>query len=190
MESEMIKVIKNRRTVRTFTDRQVDDRIIKEIINCARLAPYPGNVQPLKFAVIKNKASEIFKYTKWAAYLNDFNPSEKEMPPAYIVTLGDKSIKKTGDFSTESAIAGAVMSVAAEALGIGACWLGAIDRKSISKILSLPEQFELLYLLAIGYSDQTCKCVDSDGDIKYYFDENGTFCVPKRKFDDIFIKVE
>ena len=180
-----LEAIKKRRTVRKFKNTPADEKLLLEIIDCTRLAPYPANVQPLKFMIVTEKAGSLFKYTKWAGYLEDGAPADGERPPSYIVTLGDKSIKKTGDFYTEGAIAGAVMSIAAEALGIGTCWLGAIDRDGIKKELCLPENLEVVYLLAAGIPAQKSKAVEITDSIKYYIDENNELCVPKRSMKEV-----
>lgn len=180
-----LEVIKRRRTVRKFKNTPADEKLLLEIIDCARLAPYPANVQPLKFSIVTDKADDLFKYTKWAGYLENGVPADGERPPAYIVTLGDKSIKSNGDFYTEGAIAGTAMSIAAEALSLGTCWLGAIDRDGIKKELSLPENLEVVYLLAVGVPAQKSKAVEITDGIKYYMDEKNELCVPKRSMKEI-----
>ena len=181
---EALKALKERRTVRKFANKPVSAELFDEITECARLAPYPANIQPLKFAVITEKSESLFKYTKWAGYLENGTPSESERPFGYIVTLGDKNIKKNADFETEASIAGAVMSVAAHALGLGTCWLGAIDREGIKKELEIPECFDVLYLLAVGYPAQESTAVEMGDSIKYYL-SGEKLCVPKRSREEI-----
>jgi len=182
---ETLKVLKERRTVRKFTDKPVPDSAFEEILECARLAPYPANVQPLKFAVVTKNSGSLFKYTKWAGYLENGAPGETEMPFGYIITLGDKTIKQNGQFETDASIAGAIMSVAAHDLGLGTCWLGAIDRAGIKKELNLPEHLDVLYMLAVGYPAQESRAVEMKDSVKYYLEDGNKLCVPKRSMEEI-----
>jgi nitroreductase len=53
--NETIKVIKNRRSIRKFTEEQITDSELQEILDCALLAPNAGNQQKWHFTVIQNK---------------------------------------------------------------------------------------------------------------------------------------
>ena len=75
---DAITAIKNRRTVRKFTQEEIPNEKLVELVNLARLAPYGANVQPLKYVIIQEKSlrDRIFPHTKWAGYL----PAEKGRP--------------------------------------------------------------------------------------------------------------
>ena len=179
--------IKNRRSIRKFSQKAIDREILFDLIDCARLAPYPMNLQPLKFAIITEpkKCDAIFACTKWAGYLKDGTPKSDERPTAYIVILGDRRIKSGNDFKTETGIAGSTITKAAMEYGIGSCWLGALNRDEISKILDLPDGFEIQDVIALGHPAQKSAPTDMIGaDVKYYI-ENGEMRVPKRSLDEV-----
>ncbi len=48
-------VIKSRHSVRKFKPDTVSDIVIKDVLECAALAPTAMNLQPWLFGVIKNK---------------------------------------------------------------------------------------------------------------------------------------
>lgn len=186
------EAIMNRRTIRKFTREKLDNGDILRLIDCARMAAFGANMQPLKFAAITEPETleAMFASTKWAAYLPDGAPSESERPTAYIAVLGDKEIKPNGMFETEAGAAVTNMMLAAEEAGIASCWLGAIDRAALSSLLKLPEKYSLVYLLALGYPAQESKAVEmKDGDVKYFVDENGVVNVPKRALDEVIVKL-
>ena len=82
------------------------------------------------------------------------------------------------------------MMLRATELQLGTCWLGAIDRTEISKLLNLPENLKLVYLLAVGIPAQESKVCDMDnGDVKYFVDSNGVLNVPKRSLEEIIVEV-
>jgi len=79
------------------------------------------------------------------------------------------------------------MSLAAQGIGLGTCWLGAFRKEEVAKILMVPNDRELLYLMAIGYPDETPVSEDIRGDesVKYYLDENDVLHVPKIRAEDL-----
>jgi nitroreductase len=183
------EAILKRRTIRKFQQEKIDAQILYELIDFARLAPTGINLQPLKFALIKETQTlnEIFPNTKWAGYLADGAPKEDERPAAYIAVLGDLSLKK--EFQTEAGAAIANITVGALEFGLGSCWLGAINRREIMKILNLSEEnYSLLYLVALGYPKQESEAEDiCGGDIKYWEDAKGKIHVPKRVREEVII---
>ena len=184
------EAIEKRRTIRKFTDRIIDKADLHELIDCARLAAYGANLQPLKFRCIndKSEAEAVFPHIKWAGYLPDGTPKDGEKPNAYIAIMGDTKIKKNGMFETDAGAAVTTMMLRATELNLATCWLGAINREEISKLLNLPENLELLYLLAVGEAAQESTVCDMEnGDVKYFIGENGVLNVPKRSLEEIII---
>ena len=52
---ELMEIIKTRRSIRKYLDKDVPDNIIEEAIEAASYAPNGGNYQGWKYVVIKNK---------------------------------------------------------------------------------------------------------------------------------------
>ena len=183
------EAIINRRTIRKFRqDPLKKDELIK-LVDCARMAAYGANAQPLKFMIVDDKETldKIFPKTKWAAMLDNGTPADDERPTAYIAVIGDTSIKKT--FEVDSGAAVTNMMLAAEEMGIASCWMGAIDRAGIKQILDLDDKYELVYVLALGYPAQRSRAVEmKNGSTKYYLDDEEVLNVPKRSMDEILLK--
>lgn len=188
---EVSRALLERRTIRKFTQQPIAEKDLLDLIEYARVAAYPGNLQPLKFAVAKDKSlcDRIFPNTKWAAYLPDGTPKETQRPTAYIMVLGDKSIKDS--FEVEAGAAVTSMMLGALDKGIASCWLGALNRSEIMNILNLSEDaYSLVYVLALGYPAQESRICEMTGDIKYFLDENNILNVPKRSLEEILIKIK
>ena len=184
------EAIFKRRSIRKFTQEKPDKSVLLELIDCARVAAYGANMQPLKFRLITDdsEVDAIFPTIKWAGYLKDGAPKDGEQPRAYIAVLGDLSIRANGAFETDAGAAVTNMMLESVELGLATCWLGAIDRDKISEILNLPENLKVLYLLAVGYGAQESKIVEmQDADVKYFVDENGMVNVPKRSIEDVLV---
>lgn len=183
------EAIKLRRTVRKFKQEPLKHEDIMQIIDCARLAPYGANLQPLKFSVITDEETrkKMFPHIKYAGYIPEWDPTFEESPPVFIAVLNDTAIKPTDKSECDSGAAIMSMCLAAKELGIDSCWLGAINRSEIKEILALSENLDITYLLALGYGDQSGETFDMADSIKYYFDEDGNVHVPKRTIEEILI---
>lgn len=184
----VIEAIKTRRTIRKFEQKAIEKEILLDLIDCARLAPYPANIQPLKFAIVDDRdvLDQVFSHTKWAGYLQNGTPAADEKPTAFIIILGDRNLKK--NFECETGIAGAHLTLAAQGYGIASCWLGAINREKIAEILNLPENLAVQDAIALGYPKQESRPVDLTDNIKYYLTDDGVLNVPKRKLEDVLYK--
>lgn len=184
--------IMKRRTIRKFEQKKIDKKELVKLVDCARVAAYGANMQPLKFAVIDNEQTleKIFPLTKWAGYLVDGTPKQDERPTAYIAVLGDAMIKPNKTYEVESGAAVTTMMLAAVEMGLGSCWLGAIQREEIKKLINLEEHLDVVYLLALGYPKQESCMTDIEEDIKYFEDENGVIHVPKRSLEEVLVEIE
>lgn len=181
-----------RRTIRKFKQKKISADMLIKLVDCARVAAYGANTQPLKFAVIDSKdlMDKIYPFTKWAGCLSDGAPKENERPAAYIAILGDTSIKPNKAFETEAGAAVTTMMLEAVELGLGSCWLGAIMRDEIKKVIGVEDKLDVVYLLALGYPMQESRMVEmQNGDTKYFEGENGIINVPKRSLDEVLIKL-
>ena len=185
-----IDAIKLRRTTRKFRQDDISKENIYDIIDAARVAPTGANLQSLKYMIVSDRElrEKMFPYIKYAGYLPDWNPTFDRCPPVFIVVLNDTGIKPTDKCEVDCGSAIMSMCLAATEKGIGSCWLGAISRPELKEILKIEDKYDITYLLGIGYPDQDAIEVPMTDSIKYYFDENGTVCVPKRSMEEIVIK--
>ncbi len=187
----IIDAMKARRSIRKFRQEPIPSGVLTNLIDCARLAPYPANIQPLKFAVVSQSEllNNLFDCTKWAGYLKNGAPQKGEGPVAYIVILGDKDIKGGNDFKSETGIAGSHITLAAMEYGIASCWIGSLNRDKIADLLKLPENLSVQDVIALGYPMQKSIAVDITDGIKYYLTEDKILHVPKRSINDVLYKL-
>jgi len=183
-------VRENRSCRRFYQDHTVALETLKELVNLARLSASGANLQPLKYILSCNpqKNAAIFSCLAWAGYLKDWpGPAAGERPAAYIVVLGDERISR--DVGCDHGIAGQSILLGAREKGLAGCMLGAINRKALRDILSIPSRFKILLVLAVGKPKEQVllETVGPDGNIRYWRDDEGVHHVPKRKLDDIII---
>lgn len=183
------QAILSRRTIRKFKQDKINRDILEKLINAARFAPSAANLQPLKYMIVdeNEKVAQVFENVRWAGYIAPKgNPDVHERPVAFIVILVDTEIKKNG-YEHDVGAAAQSIFLAAHEEGIGTCWMGAIDRDNIRKILSIPEKYIIDTVIALGYSAEQPVAEDENGSIKYYKDDSGVLHVPKRKLNDIIV---
>jgi nitroreductase len=183
-------VLKNRSYRRYYEEEAIDLDTLKALIDLARLSGSGGNNQPLKF-ILSNDSQKnilIFPNLKWAGYLEDWpGPAEGERPSAYIVILGDKDI--AAQAGVDHGIAAQSILLGATENGLGGCMIGSINRKQLRQDLEIPDQYDILLIIALGKPKETVvlESVGPDGDIKYWRDENQVHHVPKRPLDEIIL---
>lgn len=184
------ELILKRRTIRRFKQSPISENALEKIVNAARFAPSGGNLQPCEFIIINEKliVDQIFKTLKWAAYIAPAgNPPEGKRPVAYIVVLINTAKRNSGG---ESDAAAAIMNIILIALemGIGSCWLGAIDRDPIRTILQIPETYKIDSVVALGYPDEEPVVEKLTNSVKYWKDKQGVLHVPKFSLERVMHK--
>ena len=79
------------------------------------------------------------------------------------------------------------ITLAAWAKGVGSCIMGAINKPALSELLGIAAPDKLAFMVALGCPTHAAKVVpmtEKTG-IKYYLDENGDYCVPKRSVEEL-----
>jgi nitroreductase len=160
------------------------------VVDLARLSASGANLQPLKYILScdPEKNDLVFPHLSWAGYLEDWDaPPEGERPSAYIIILGDKSIKPS--FGCDHGIAAQSILLGATEMGLGGCIIGSIQREKLRKALGFPYDYEVLLVIALGKPKErvVLEEVGPEGSIKYWRDEEGTHHVPKRALNDIIL---
>lgn len=180
-------LILKRRTIRRFKQQEIDDALLKKIVDAGRLAPSGANLQPLEFIVVNDSETveQVFPNVKWAGYIAPAgDPPEGARPVAYVIVLINTAIKpKHGEVDAAAAIENMILTALDD--GIGSCWMGAIDRNQLRTLLDIPEKYDIDSVLALGYPNEAPVIEDMENSIRYWKDENGVLHVPKRKLDDI-----
>lgn len=187
---DVLEAIAKRRTIRKFKQKKIDNDVLRQLADAARMAPTGANQQPLKFAVINDSAlvSQMCHWVKWAMLISpDGIPSQDEEPTAFIAVLADKRIKQQGH-ETEMGAAVENILLAACSLGLGSCWMGAINKEEIANLLNLKPDFSVLSVVALGYAAETPMAQPIKDNTDYYKDDKGVLHVPKRSLEEVMLK--
>ena len=183
-------ILRNRSYRRFHQEVPISLDDLKELVDLARQSASAANRQPLKYILSYQPEmnARIFPYLAWAGYLKDWGgPKEGEKPAAYILMLGDKTITQV--FGCDHGIAAQSILLGATEKGLGGCIIGSVRRIELSQELHIPEQYEILNVIALGKPKEqvVIEAVGEDGDIKYWRDEQGIHHVPKRSLEEIIL---
>jgi len=186
-------IIKTRTYRRFYQEINVSPKVLRELINLARMGGSAANKQPLKYIIANTPELNvrIFPHLKWANDLPDWpGPAEGERPAAYIICLLDTLISK--DAGCDLGIATQNILLGATSKGLGGCRIGSFSPE-ISNIFGLPGHLKIMLILALGKPKETIIVEDAsrpDSDIKYWRDESNVLHVPKRSLNAIIIDIK
>ena len=183
-------VLKNRSYRRFWQNERITPALLREWVDLARHSASARNMQSMKYILSteENFNAQIFGQLGWAGYFPDWNgPEEGERPSAYIVLLNDTAI--SGNYFCDDGIASQSILLGATEAGFGGCIIHAVNRTRLRELLNLPEQFEIIQVLALGKPKEVVVLDEAkEGEIKYWRDENQVHHVPKRKLGEIILR--
>jgi nitroreductase len=150
---EFTDVIRNRHSIRTFTDQLVEPEKLQQILETANLAPSAGNLQAYEiYAVTDFKKRDGLSC---AALAQDYIA---KAPVALVfcthpeLTEGKYTERGTRLYTVQDAtIACTFAMLAATNLGLGCVWVGTFDEKVVRLIIGAPERQVPVVILSIGY---------------------------------------
>jgi nitroreductase len=185
-------ILKNRSYRRFFQAEKISTALLRDWINLARNSASARNVQSMKYILSTDESlnAQIFEQLTWAGYLTNWKgPEEGERPSGYIILLNDTLI--SGNYFCDDGIAMQSILLGATEAGYGGCIIHSVNRNKLREILNLSEQYEILYVLALGKPKETVVINELEGDdIKYWRDGNQMHHVPKRSLDEIILEVK
>jgi len=161
---ETIENIKTRRSRRKYLKKNIDNEILKKIIDVVKYSPSSVNCQPWEIIVVKNQEIK----SKIAELKNKFTPEHlrkkgftsdfiAEAPVLIFVCVDIK--KSPFRFIEDGAIAAANILLAANDFNLGSVYICGFSteqeeiEKTIKQTLRLPKNIRLVAMLPMGYAD-------------------------------------
>jgi nitroreductase len=146
------QVLEDRHSVRSFEAAEVPAAAVDRLLEAAIRAPSAGNRQPWHFYVVRDPAAR--QGLAAAAYGQRFISEA----PVVIVVCADaeQSAGRYGQRGRElyclqdTAAATEHILLAAVALGLGGCWVGAFDEHEAARVLNLPRHHRPVAIVPIG----------------------------------------
>lgn len=148
---DLFKAISSRRSMRRYQDTPVSRDLLRQVLEAGRLAPSWKNSQCWQVIVVED--AETRKKVGEAANHNPDISAYESAPyllvvcadPAAVVSVSDKQY-----WMTDIGIFMEHMLLAATALGLGTCWVGAFPEEPIKEILGVPESNRIVCMTPLG----------------------------------------
>jgi len=160
---ELKNCILTRRSVRKFLDKPVDHETLEQVIALAAYAPSWKNTQISRYIAIEDRA---VLDTICRDFLPEHNANIVSGAPLLIAQTFIKNrcgYERDGSFSTQRkdgwqhydcGIAAQTFCLAAHDSGLGTVIMGIFPNKELGEFLNVPEDQELMALIAVGWPDQ------------------------------------
>jgi nitroreductase len=164
------ELLKKRRSVRNYQDKQIDTNLLKEILHETCIAPSASNRQTWRFVIIKDKAlmqqlsdeskknlvAEILANPKasGSSYLNILQNKNFNVfynAPCLVLIVGDKNEAFVCEDCT---LAASYFMFTAANKGLGTCWvaLGShIQDPKLRQQIGLTDEMRIVAPIIIGY---------------------------------------
>lgn len=149
----MIEILRNRRSVRNFLNKDIEKEKLDILLEAALRAPTSRNLNPTNFILVKDR--EILKKlstakSHGAGFLANANIA--------IAVIGDT--QKSDTCIEDCSIASIIIQLTAESLNLGSCWAqirlrydnkNCLAEDNVRKILNIPSHFLVESIIGIGY---------------------------------------
>lgn len=152
-------MVERRRSIRKFSDKKVERELLQKVLDAAVVAPSSRNSHSTSFLVVDG-AERMEKIS----HVRDYGAAFVKDAPAAIIVMGDAS--KSDLAEVNASIAATVIQYAATAYGLASCWVHVAKRPMVKAepegksaeqhlrdFLPIPEECEVLCVIAIGHSD-------------------------------------
>jgi nitroreductase len=152
---DVFEAITTRRSIRKYLQVPVEWDKITELIRYAKSAPSAGNLQNWQFLIVINKNNR--RALAQAAGEQYW----MEQAPCHIVVCSTPKSKPYYGIRGERLYdiqncAAAVQNImlAATAMNLGTCWIGAFDEDSVKDITGVPGNARVQAIITVGYPDE------------------------------------
>jgi nitroreductase len=148
----VMNLFSERRSIRKYGDRPVEEEKLRAVLEAARLAPSWANKQCWYYIVVKDKATK-----EAIADTLEKNPARKATAtaPVLIVACADPEqsgkMKDQNYYLVDIGISMQQLCLEAWNQGLGTCWIGWFDEDKIRPLLGVPENIRIVAMTPLGY---------------------------------------
>ena len=149
----MIELIRNRRSIRSYTKDPVDRQTVALLVESLLRAPSSRNINPWEFVIVDDRKL-LERLAKAKAHGSAFLKGA----PLGIVICADET--KSDVWVEDCSIAAILVQMTAQSLGLGSCWVQIRKRQHdpettserfIQELLGLPERIRVEAVIGIGH---------------------------------------
>jgi len=165
----------------------MDTETLRELIDLARLSPSGANLQGLKFILSNDPQKNALIFPNLRI---DNDPIEGERPSAYVIIVYATEIPRIpGIAHVDLGIAAQTIHLGAVEKGFGGVMVANINKDGLRKALDIPEQYDILLVLALGKPNEemVIETMGSDGSLQQWWDDKRARHVIKRPLEDLIL---
>ncbi|MDQ7857688.1 MAG: nitroreductase family protein [Armatimonadota bacterium] len=154
---EFSTVLRRRRMVRAFSDRPVDDAVLRRLLRAAQRAPSAGHTQPLELVVVRDPA--VRRELSLASWSRGARP---EAGALTVVFCGDLA-REAERYGARGAGKYLYMDVGYAALlfmlsavdaGLACAFIGDFHEEHVQAALGLPPRIVPVGMVIVGHGDE------------------------------------
>jgi nitroreductase len=149
---DVFTAIVERKSVRKYKDKAIDEAALARVLEAGRIAPSAGNRQDWKFVVVRDQETrlKLAVAAKGQMFLGQAPVVIVgcAVEPTYVMMCGQPA------GIIDVSIAFSFMMLEATELGLGTCWIGAFDEGAVKNILGVPDQVRVVAMTPLGYPDE------------------------------------
>ncbi len=152
----MLEILRVRRSIRRYKDRQIEEEKIEQLKEAALRAPSSRGINPWRFVFVTDKP------------MLEKLSSAKESGSSFLkdAALGVVVAAKQGESDVwveDCSIASIILQLAGCSLDLGSCWIQIRNRRHSSSMsaedyvkqtLGLPDEFLVECIISFGYPDE------------------------------------
>ncbi len=146
----ILPLLKERYSARSYSSKKIEKETLMSILEAGRVAPTAANRQTHRILVVESKEG-LEKASKASRI---YNPSTlliicSETEKSWISPYDGKTMN-----DIDCAIVSSHIMLEAKALGVDSLWINWFDPEVLSREFNIPDGYEIVNLLALGYSDK------------------------------------
>lgn len=185
-----------RRSVRSFTSQDVSHEQVETLLRAAMAAPSGMNMQPWRFVVVRDSTTK--------ARLTKHGSEFIKTAPVVIVVCGELEEESeenqkvsNPNWTADCAAATENLLLAAQAMGLGACWTACYpyfsNQTDAKRVLRLPENVRPYSIVPVGYPAGESQAKDKWNPANIHYErwrkeENANGATPMRKGKKVPLK--
>jgi len=152
----MLKVLLERRSIRKYKDKKIEEEKMKQVLAAGKVAPSGKNKKPWEFLVVEDR--EVLGKLSMVKPKGGLFLAET---PTTIAVIGREDLSDT--WIEDCSIASTFILLEAHNQGLGSCWVqmkgrftkdGGDAEVFAKEILEVPTNKRLLCIIGLGYPDQ------------------------------------
>lgn len=140
------ELVKQRRSVRHYESRPVEEELLLGVCEAARWAPSALNMQPWEFVIVTDP--EVRRRLGDTAAILGIKWPHLKAAPAVIVICA----RKTSGYARDDCLLAAQnIMLQATDLGLGTCYIGGFSQEAVRVLLSIPPGYIVPGMVTVGY---------------------------------------